>query len=98
MDCYLHLGAQSLVLKNQIIGIFDLDSATVAMATRDFLASMQRGGAVRDAGEDLPKSFVLTQTKQGCVAALSPLNPSALLHRTRTDAAPNLLQGERHAN
>ena len=57
---YLHLGQDTIIRKSDIIGIFDLDTATVMKSTRDFLRAAQVRGEVTAVGEELPKSFVLT--------------------------------------
>jgi hypothetical protein len=41
-----------------IIGVFDLDTATVSGVTRNFLASAERAGEV-EGTDNLPKSFIL---------------------------------------
>jgi len=76
---YLHLGNAAVVPHRDILGIFDLDNATVSHITRDFLRQAQQSRQVRDAGGgyDLPKSFVLTQ---GGVW-LSPLGSATLQKR-----------------
>ena len=57
---YLHLGHNTIIRQSDIVGIFDLDTATVMKSTRDFLREAQSRGEVITAGEELPKSFVLT--------------------------------------
>lgn len=60
---YLDLG-QDVILQEDIIGIFDLDTATVAARTRDFLREAETTGSVRMLGSDLPRSFVLAQREE----------------------------------
>ena len=58
---YLNLG-QEVIKKEDIIGIFDLDAATVAEKTRRFLNRAEREReAVTLSFEDLPRSFVVAQ-------------------------------------
>jgi len=54
-----HLGGNVLCPRDSIIGIFDLDTATVSRHTRDFLRRAQEGGDVVAIGDDLPQSFVV---------------------------------------
>jgi len=54
-----HLGGEMLP-RASIVGIFDLDTATVSRHTREFLRRAQEGGAVVSTGEDLPQSFLVT--------------------------------------
>lgn len=56
---YLHLGNNTIVKTNSIIGIFDLDNTTVSKKTRDFLSNSQKNNQVISVSSDLPKSFVL---------------------------------------
>ena len=53
--------AQSVLLpRDAVVGVFDLDTATVSKHTRDFLRRAQEAGAVVAAGEGLPQSFIVT--------------------------------------
>ena len=61
---YLHLGQNTVIRQSEIVGIFDLDTATVMKSTRDFLREAQTRGEVTAVGDELPKSFVVT-IKQG---------------------------------
>ena len=56
---YLHIGNQKNIRKNQLIGIFDTDNATVSEITRSFLKKNERSGRVSSAVTEIPKSFVL---------------------------------------
>ncbi len=81
---YLNLG-QEVIYKNEIVGIFDLDTATVAEKTRSFLNRAERENkAVTLSYEDLPRSFIVTQkeaeTEQ--TVYISQLTAATLLKRT----------------
>ena len=57
---FLHAGNnKNLRLKN-IIGIFDMDTATVSPDTKKFLKKREKDGMTEALFEELPKSFVLT--------------------------------------
>lgn len=62
---YLHLGQNVMVARQGIIGIFDLDNTTWSFRTRRFLEQAEREGRVVAVGDDLPRSFVLTQEGDG---------------------------------
>ena len=62
---YLHLGQNVTVPKDAIIGIFDLDNTTWSFRTRRFLERAEQEGRVTAIGDDLPRSFVLTQEGNG---------------------------------
>lgn len=57
---YLHIGNDKMIRKGEILGIFDLDTASVAPTTRKFLAHAEREGRTDAASAELPKSFVVT--------------------------------------
>lgn len=79
---YLHLG-QSVMVRNQdVIGIFDLDNTTWSFRTRRFLERAEREGRVIPVGDDLPRSFVLADGREGePTVYLTPLSPAALSAR-----------------
>ena len=58
---YLYLGGDTALPLRGLIGIFDLDTATVQKSSRDFLRCAQQERRVHDTcgGAELPKSFVL---------------------------------------
>ena len=57
---YLNVGADFYVRKDEIIGIFDLDTANTQIDTKDFLKDTENNAMLIYAGYELPKSFVLT--------------------------------------
>ena len=58
---YLHLGQESSVRTLDILGIFDLDTASLSRHTRDYLAAAEKAGRVVTVTGELPKSFIVTQ-------------------------------------
>ena len=56
---YLHIGSETIVSEESLIGIFDLDNTSVSKFTREFLRTRQQQGRVVTVAEDIPKSFVL---------------------------------------
>jgi len=57
---YLHLGDNVAVPGKYVIGVFDLETSTVAKDTRGFLRYTQEKNQVHDLCDDIPKAFVLT--------------------------------------
>jgi len=80
---YLHIGNRKSVRKKDIIGIFDLDTATVSKAGKDFINKMEREGRVEYSDFDLPRSFVLTREADGSRVRLSRISTQGL--RLRID-------------
>ncbi len=56
---YLYLGNDAVVRRDNIVGIFDLDNASWSVHTRRFLSESEKNGRLRNAAEDIPKSFVV---------------------------------------
>ena len=86
---YLHLGADRVVLKSDIIGIFDLDTATVSKHTRDYLRLAEQNGDVVNVTYELPKSFVICQdekSKNGRIVYISQLSTATLKGRMNISA------------
>lgn len=58
---YIQIGSDMAVREKSIIGIFDLDKTTCSKRTRNFLRQAEKNGQVIPAGDELPKSFLLTR-------------------------------------
>ena len=80
---YLHLGNNKMIKTDSVIGIFDLDNASVSKRTRDYLNTAQKKGEVITVGNELPKSFVVCSKKRGeNKVFLSVLSSKALKTRS----------------
>jgi hypothetical protein len=77
---FLNAGNEE-IRKQNIIGIFDLDTATVSKKTRDFLAAAEKNGQVNLLTYDLPRSFVLTTENGEQRVYLSQYSAGTLLTR-----------------
>ena len=75
---YLHLGQSVAVPHREILGIFDLDNASWAYKTREFLERAEQEGRVISVCDDLPRSFVLVGEEKGTATVYI----SAVLRRT----------------
>lgn len=80
---YLHLGQNTVVDTEQLLGVFDLDNSTVSKHTRDFLARAQKEGRVVNVSMELPKSFVVCRDKEGETVYLSQLSSATMLRRSQ---------------
>ena len=79
---YLHLGQETVIMQDDIIGIFDLDNTTVSKATRDYLAVAEKNKQVINVSFELPKTFILTSNKEkGNRVYISQISSSTLLKR-----------------
>ena len=60
----IYLGGETFVKDTEIIGVFDIDSATVSKKTRDFLEEAEKQNNVIYSNIfEFPRSFVLTKEK-----------------------------------
>ena len=84
---YLHLGQSVVVPFGEILGIFDLDNASWAYKTREFLEKAEAEGRAVWLGEDLPRSFVLCASARGeGTVYLSQLSAATLLRRAESNS------------
>lgn len=80
---YLHLGQDTVVRLNEVIGIFDMETSTISKYTRQFLADAEKGGRIVNVSEELPKSYVVCVDKEGTETVyISQISSSTLLKRT----------------
>ncbi len=61
---YLHIGKGESVREDRIIGIFDLDTATVSSITKNFIATEEKKKNVEYADTALPRSFLLYEDRE----------------------------------
>ena len=84
---YLYLGNGLYKKRDEIIGVFDMDSATICIGTRRFLSYAEKNGTLEGDGE-LPKSFLLygkkkkAKDKKSSFVYLSRLTSGVLVART----------------
>ena len=62
---YLHLGQDTVVKLSEVVAIFDLENASIAKATKRYLALAQKQGLVVNVSTELPKSFVVCVDEKG---------------------------------
>lgn len=84
---YLHLGQSVVVPYKEILGIFDMDNASWAFKTREFLEQAEAEGRAVWLGDDLPRSFVLVGSENGpATVYISQLSSAALLGRVERNS------------
>ena len=59
MSRYVYLGGDAALDTADIVGVFDLDNTSWSYLTRLTLTRAERDGKVKNAAEDIPRSFVL---------------------------------------
>lgn len=78
---YLHLGKDTSIEINNIVGIFDLDTSTVSPHTRKFLSECEKENRIVNVSYELPKSYILYDFSGEYSVYLSPLNTATLMKR-----------------
>ena len=79
---YINLGNDVTVKDNEIIGIFDLDNATVSKRSRQYLSNSEKKGEVKSLTYDLPKTFIVcSKEKKENRVYLSQFSPNTLIKR-----------------
>ena len=79
---YLHIGQGYVLRHSEILGIFDMDNASWAYKTREFLERAESEGRVVWSCDDLPVSFILADLGDGePIIYLSQLSSTTLVSR-----------------
>lgn len=80
---FLHLGENTVISTENLVGIFDMDNTTVSKITRDYLTQMQKEKKIVNVSYELPKSFILCRDKKTKeeVLYISPISTQTLLKR-----------------
>ncbi|MBO5939512.1 MAG: DUF370 domain-containing protein [Clostridia bacterium] len=78
---FLHVGNHKNIRMKDVVGIFDMDNATLSSVTRKFLSEKQKQLLVEIAAVELPKSFILFEENGLYKICFSPLSSSALRGR-----------------
>ena len=82
---YIHIGQGSVILAEDITGIFDLDITSQSHITRAFLRIAEKRGIVVNSAEDIPKSFILCSSGEQDTVYLSQPASATLLKRTESN-------------
>ena len=82
---YLHIGNGESIKKEDIIGIFDLDTATVSGITKKYINEKEKEKKVEYTDFDLPRSFIIIKDKDGEKVKLSRISTSGLRQRIESD-------------
>lgn len=86
---YLHIGNKNSVRKKSVVGIFDLDTATVSPLTRKFISKSDKDGRLEYTDSDLPRSFILVDEGNGCSVKLSRISTLGLKARAEGEVIYN---------
>ena len=82
---YLHIGNGESIKTENVIGIFDLDTATVSGITKKFISKKQKEGKVEYSDSDLPRTFVVYKEKKKEKIILSRISSQGLRQRIENE-------------
>lgn len=78
---YINIGGTSVIPKDDILGVFDLDTANTKTDTKRYLASMEQIKRLELVGNDIPKAFVVTSQGRKSKVFMTTLSASSLYGR-----------------
>ncbi len=79
---YIHLGQETVIKSDEVIGIFDLESTTVSKNTRIFLSKAEKKKEVVNVSFELPKSFIICSKKRKNKVFISQISSLTLRKRS----------------
>ena len=78
---YLHLGENTVVRTDNIIGIFDMDTSTISKWTKDYLSNATKNKRVINVSMELPKSSVVCNENNEIKVYVSQISSQTLMKR-----------------
>ena len=82
---YLHIGNGKSLKVDDIIGIFDLDTATVSKITKRYISKNEKKGNIEYSDFDLPRTFVVFGNKKESKIKLSRISSQGLCQRIENE-------------
>jgi len=82
---FTHLGGDRVVRDCDIIGFFNLETASIGKATRELFRKMESEGRVENVSFELPRSFTIcTHGKNNSKLYISQISSTTLAKRQGT--------------
>ena len=78
---YLHLGEDTAIRDDEIIGIFDIENTSVNKITKDFLSGKNFKAVT--VSYEIPKSFIVTEHNGEIIVYISQIAPATLRKRNK---------------
>lgn len=79
---FLHIGGDVVVPIKNVIAIMDIDTTTISKDTKEFLKVAEEEGFIKSISDDLPKSYIITETDKKSKIYLSPISSVTLQKRS----------------
>ena len=78
---YLHLGENTVVRTDNILGIFDMDTSTISKWTKDYLSSATKNKRVINVSMELPNSYIVCNEDDEIKVYVSQISSQTLMKR-----------------
>jgi ribosomal protein S8 len=79
---FLHIGGDVVIPIRNVIAIMDIDTTTISKDTKEFLKIAEEEGFIESISNDLPKSYIITETDKKSKIYLSPISSVTLQKRS----------------
>lgn len=78
---FLHIGGDVVIPMRNVIAILDIETTTLSKDTKEFLKIAEEEGFIKAISDDLPKTFIITETDKKSKIYLSPISSVTLQKR-----------------
>ena len=78
---YLHLGQDTVVRMEDVLGVFDLENASISPHTRSFLKNGEKEGRVFNVSYEMPRSFIVCIENGETIVYISQISTATLRKR-----------------
>ena len=78
---YLHLGGDTVIRTENVVGIFDLENSSVSRHTKNYLSKVTKDKKVVNVSFELPKSFIVCLEDGEERVYISQISTSTLIKR-----------------
>lgn len=78
---YLHLGGDTVIRTENVVGIFDLENSSVSRHTKKYLSKVTKEKKVVNVSFELPKSFIVCLEDGEERVYISQISTSTLIKR-----------------
>ena len=85
---YLQLEKGESIDKNSIIGIFDIEIASISQETKDLFKRKEEEHGVVSLSNDLPKSFILCDGEYSDTVYLTGISTESIKKRLNNEIRP----------
>lgn len=78
---FLHIGGDVVIPIKNVIAILDIETTTISKDTKEFLTIAEEEGFIESISDDLPKTFIITESDKKSKIYLSPISSITLQKR-----------------